>query len=167
MNDAENFCSPCGLCCDGTLIGFVQLDRVEVPRLREVMDIEEVNGNGVFLHPCKKYCGGCTIYSERPKQCGLFKCGLLKSLEQKKMDLDSAIEIINEVRQKKAAIEKKVAKLQFELKSQSFNFKMIELKTLLQKKKPESSLTQAHLELMSDINQLDNLLLKKFDVSFY
>lgn len=165
MNDSSNLCLSCGLCCDGTLIGFVQLDSDEIPAVKEVMDIEEANGQGFFLHPCNKYCDGCTIYSKRPKQCALFKCGLLKSVEQKELDFDSAIETISVVKQKKDAIEQKLAALPFELKSGSFYFQMVELKKLLQKIKSESSLTQSHLALISDLEQMDSLLLEKFDVS--
>jgi Fe-S-cluster containining protein len=166
MSDPLNICLSCGLCCDGTLIGFVKLDSEELPGMREVMDIEDENGNGFFLQPCNSYCDGCTIYSKRPKQCASFKCELLKSFEQKELNFDSAIEIINVVKQKKIAIEKKVAILQIELQSQSFYFKMVELKKLLQKNKSESSLTQNHLELISDLEQLDSLISKNMGVSY-
>jgi Fe-S-cluster containining protein len=166
MNDSSNICLPCGLCCDGTLIGFVELDSEELPGMREVMDIEDENGNGFFLQPCSNYCDGCTIYSKRPKQCASFKCELLKSFEQKELNFDSAIEIINTVKLKKIAIEKKVEILQLELKSQSFYFKMVELKKLLQKNKSESPLTQNHLELISDLEQLDSLVSKNMGVSY-
>ncbi|MDA0193939.1 MAG: YkgJ family cysteine cluster protein [Bacteroidetes bacterium] len=167
MNDRLNICMSCGFCCDGTLIGYVQLDREELPVLRELMNIEDANGKEFFLQPCDNYCDGCSIYSKRPKQCANFKCGLLKSLEQKELDFDLAIEMINVVKQKKIAIEKKLATLQFELQSQSFHFKMVELKKLLQKNKSESSLTQNHIELISDLEQLDSLLSKKFGISLY
>lgn len=101
MNDSLNICLPCGFCCDGTLIGHVQLNNEELPALKELMDIEDEKDNGFFLQPCSNYCDGCTIYSKRPKQCGNFECGLLKSFEQKELDFDSIIEIINEVKQKR------------------------------------------------------------------
>ncbi len=163
MNDSENICLSCGLCCDGTLIGFVQLDREELPELRKLMDIEEVNDKGFFLHPCSSYCDGCTIYSKRPKQCASFECGLLKSLEKKELAFDTAIEVINVVKQKKIVIEKKVARLPFKLQSQSFYFRIVELKKWLRKNQFES--TENHKELISDLQQLDSLLLKRFGVS--
>lgn len=165
MSDSLNICLPCGFCCDGTLIGYVELNREELPVLRELMDIESANDKGFFLQPCSNYCDGCNIYSKRPKQCANFKCGLLKSFEQKELDFDSAIEIINEVKQKRDTIEKKLDILQFELQSESFHFKMVELKKLLQKKKSESSLTQNHLELISDLEQLNSLISQKFGIS--
>lgn len=165
MSDALNICLPCGFCCDGTLIGYVQLDREEIPALSKLMEIEDSHDNGFFLQPCKNSCDGCTIYSKRPKQCANFKCGLLKSVEQKELNFDSALEIINVVKQKKIAIEKKLDLLPFELQSQSFHFKMAELKKVIRETKAESSSPQNHLELISDLEQLDVLLAQKFGVS--
>ncbi|SHG70609.1 Putative zinc-or iron-chelating domain-containing protein [Salegentibacter echinorum] len=165
MKDSSNICLSCGLCCDGTLIGFVQLENDELPRMKEVMDIIDDNGNGFFLNPCNKYCAGCTIYSERPKQCASFECKLLKNFEQKELNFDSAVEIVNAIKEKKSAIEKKVANLQLELKSPSFYFKMVELKKWLRKNK-ESSLTQDHLALILDLEQLDSLVARNMGVSY-
>jgi hypothetical protein len=162
MNDSSNICLSCGFCCDGTVIGFVQLDSEELPKMRGLMDIEEGNGNGFFLQPCNNFCDGCTIYSQRPKQCANFKCGLLKSVEQNEVDFDSAVEIIDVIKQKKIAIEEKLALMPFELQSQSFNFKMVELKKLLQKIKSEELLTPIHQDLIADLQQLEGLLLKNF-----
>lgn len=167
MSDSLNICLSCGLCCDGTLIGHVQLSSEEIPRLKGLMDIEDENNNGFFLQPCNKYCDGCSIYSQRPKQCADFNCGLLKSVEQKELDFDSATEVIKVVKQKKITIEKKLVKLNIELKSQSFYFKMVELKKLLQQTNSESSLTQNHIELISELEQLDILMSDKFDISLY
>jgi Fe-S-cluster containining protein len=166
MSNLLNICLPCGACCDGTLVGFVELDSEEVPRLKEIMEIESDEDKGFFLQPCKKYCDGCTVYSKRPKQCGLFECGLLKSVEQKELDYNDAIDIITKVKQKRSVIEKQIAQLDFKLKSQSFHFKMTELKNKLKKKK-EAYLTQNQLELISDMEQLDRLLSNKFGVTLY
>lgn len=168
MSESSNICLSCGFCCDGTAIGFVQIDREELSVSRELMDIEEVNGKGFFLQPCDKLgCDGCSIYSQRPKQCASFKCRLLESLEQKELDFDSAIEVINLVKREKIAIEKKLETLQFELQSQSFYFKVLELKKLLQKNKSELSLTQNLRELISDLKKLDMLMSKKIGLSLY
>lgn len=167
MSDLLNICLPCGICCNGTLIGFVQLDREELPALSAIMDLEDENDKGFFLQPCNSFSDRCDIYSKRPKECAKFKCGFLKSVEQKELDFDTAIEIIDSVKQKKKAIEKRLDLLQIELKSQSFHFKMAELKILLQKKKSESALSPNYLELISDLEQLDRLLSERFGVSLY
>ncbi|MFB9865660.1 YkgJ family cysteine cluster protein [Rufibacter immobilis] len=167
MNDSTNICLSCGFCCDGTVVGFVQLGREELPGLRESMDIENANGEGFFLQPCSNYCGGCTIYSKRPRQCANFECALLESLGQKRLDYDSAVKIVDVVRQKKIAIEGMLALLPFELQSQSFYFKMVELKKLLRRNEPELSLVPNHLDLLSDLDQLDRVLSKEFGASIF
>ncbi|WP_062543059.1 YkgJ family cysteine cluster protein [Rufibacter tibetensis] len=167
MSDASNLCLSCGLCCEGTVIGFVQVGREELPLLRDLIDVENTTGDGFFLQPCKKYCDGCTIYARRPKQCAKFECGLLKSLDQKKLSFDSAIEVVKEVKQLKTTIESKIALLQIELHSQSFYFQMIELNKLLQKNTSELAFTQDQLNLIADLKQLDSLLLKEFGDSMF
>lgn len=168
MNESLNICLPCGICCNGTMIGFVQLEAEELPVMRELMDITETNGEGFFLEPCKKLStDGCTIYSQRPKHCDNFNCKLLKSLQQKEIEFDSAMEIINEVKQKRLSIEKQLAKLDFELQYPSFHFKILELKKMMRKNKSESSITQNHPQLISEIEELDNLLSKSFGVSLF
>lgn len=165
MSDSENICLSCGCCCDGTVIGFVQLDSEELPVVRELTNIEEANGKGFILQPCVSYCDGCTIYAKRPKQCAIFKCGLLKSVEQNELDFDSAVEMIKVVNQKRIAIEKKLTTLKLELRSQSFYFKMVELRKLLLKNQSESSLALDHAELLSDIRHFDSLLSKSFGLT--
>ena len=167
MSDSLNICLSCGFCCDGTVIGFVQLDQEEVATVRNLMPIEEEHGNGFFLQPCASFCDGCTIYSKRPRQCASFKCSLLESVEQKKLDFDKAVEIIQVIKEKKLLIEKKLESLNFELQSPSFYFKMLELKKLLDKSRSVSHLPIKHLELMSDLHQLDRLLSKNMGVSLY
>jgi len=167
MSDSTNICLECGICCTGTLIGFVELQREELPRLREFMDIEEAHGNGFFLQPCNKYCDGCTVYSKRPKQCASFKCGLLKSVEQKELDFNTAVEIVNLAKEKRIAIEKNLETLQIELRSPSFYFKMVELKKWFLKNKEDSSQNQNYLELKTDLQQLDDLISNEFGVSVY
>jgi Fe-S-cluster containining protein len=167
MSDSSNICLSCGLCCDGTLIGFVELSREEIPALKKVMDIKDENGHGFFLQPCSSFCDGCTVYSERPRHCASFKCELLKSVEQKNLEFDLAVETISIVKQKKISIENTLAELKLELKSKSFYFKMVELKNLLQKKKAESSLNQNQFALISDLNQLNELLSSKFGAALF
>ncbi|MEQ8469595.1 MAG: YkgJ family cysteine cluster protein [Marinoscillum sp.] len=164
----ENICLSCGFCCDGTVIGVVRLNREEVSISKELMDIEEVNGEGFFLQPCDKLsCNGCTIYPQRPKQCASFNCGLLGALNQKKIDFDSAIEVIDLVKRKKAVITEKLETLHFELKSPSFHFKMIELKKIMLKNQSEISSTQDLSELISEIKKLDMLMSKEFGLSLF
>ena len=165
MSDSSNICLSCGLCCDGTLIGFVHLDKEELPELRKIKDIEESNGTGFFLNPCNSLgCDGCTIYAQRPKKCDEFNCQLLGSIDQKETSFDSALELIRTVKLKKASIEKKIETLGLELRSQSFHFKILELQKLLNSNEAESS-TQNNKALIAEIDILDELILENFGVT--
>jgi len=165
MSESLNICLSCGFCCNGTTIGFVMLDSEELSEIRALMDIEEEDEKGFILQPCNSFgCNGCNIYAQRPKHCDEYRCEILKSVENKELDFDAATKVINAVGQKKVAIEKHLATLDFELKSRSFYFKVLELKKLLCK--DELSLSQSHKELMSDIEEMDKLLSKYFGISF-
>ena len=167
MSDPTNICLSCGLCCDGTLIGFVQLESEELSPLRKLMEIEQTGENGMFFLPCNELgCNGCNIYSQRPKACRNFECGVLKSVEKKELTFDKATEVIDVVKQKKIAIEKQVATLQIELQSKSFHFKMLELKKLFRKDKSELFLSESHQELKLKLSELEKLLSKSFGVAF-
>ena len=167
MSDPTNICLSCGLCCDGTLIGFVQLESEELSPVRKLMEIEQTGENGMFFLPCNELgCNGCNIYSQRPKACRNFECGVLKSVEKKELSFDNATDVIDVVKQKKIAIEKHVATLQIELQSKSFHFKMLELKKLLRKDKSELTLSKNHQELKLELEELEKLLSKSFGVSF-
>ncbi len=169
MSDSTNLCLSCLQCCNGTLIGFVQLESDEIKKLNGLLAIEEDhNGAGVFLQPCNKLCAdGCAIYEQRPKQCRSFNCGLLNSVEQKEIDFESAVEVINLVKQKRIGIEKKLEQLSIELKSESFYFKMVELKKVLKRMESEAPLTPNHLALATDLKQLGSILPSKFGISAF
>lgn len=167
MSDSSNLCLSCLLCCDGTLIGFVQLEKEEIPALKNVLEIEEDSkGDGVFLQACNNLCAdGCTIYDDRPKQCRSFNCKLLKSVEDYEIAFDSAADVILVVKQKKDAIEKQIAQLCIELKSPSFYFKMVELKKLLKKLPHQETKTPKYQKLMVDLEKLDSLQSKTFGIT--
>ncbi len=168
MSESLNICLSCGLCCDGVLIGFVQLDKEELSVMRTLKDIEAFENSGLFFQPCSNLdADGCNIYSQRPRQCDLFKCEILKSIENKELDFDSALEIINLVKQKKLNIEKQFASLPFRLQSQSFYFKIVEIHNFMQKNNGESTLQQTHGSLLSEIDELNTLVSKSFGISFY
>ncbi|MBN1116284.1 MAG: YkgJ family cysteine cluster protein [Bacteroidales bacterium] len=158
----------CGLCCDGSLIGFVELGGEELSRLRVLMDIEEFDMSGFFFLPCKNLsCNGCKIYPQRPKQCDNFNCEMLKSIENKKLNFAEAIETINVIKKKRIAIEEKFDLLPFKLESPSFYFKVLELKKLLQEDWSDICKTQIVVKLLFDLDELNKLTLKSFGISYF
>jgi len=168
MSDSENICLACGLCCDGTLIGFVQLEREELPRLKKLMEIEEIQDDGVILHPCNSFCERCTIYDERPKQCISFNCQLLKAVEQKEVPFKTATDIIAKVKEMKTSVQTKIKQEnQIKLKSESFYFQMVELKNVFNKLEATSSLTASQSLLAAEYEELNLLITENFGISLY
>jgi Fe-S-cluster containining protein len=167
MTKSEHLCLSCGLCCDGTLIGFVELSKKEIPAIKNIMEVEELYGNGIFLHPCKKYCNGCTVYEHRPENCAKFKCGLLKAHEQNEINFKNASIIINDVKVLKNSIEIKINDLKIKLKSPSFYFKMVELNKILIKKQLDKRISIPEIDLKQVMDKLENILLDNFKISMY
>jgi Fe-S-cluster containining protein len=167
MSKSSNICLSCGICCNGTLLGFVQLESEERSRLRKLMEIEEVGEKGFFFQPCSRLgCNGCTIYTDRPRKCGEFQCKMLKSYDKKELDFDSAISVINLVKQKRITIEKHLTSLLVKLQSLSFYFKILEFKNLLRQDKFRFSLSEKHENLLSEIQELDQLAGQYFGISY-
>ena len=69
------------------------------------------------------------------------------------------------MKQQKIVLENNVTLLNIKLQSQSFYFKMVELKKLLQKSKSDTILSQTHQDLFLDLEQLENLLESNFDLT--
>ena len=152
------------LCCNGTTIGFVQLEKKELLRVREILEIEEEEGNGLILQPCKKLgCNGCTIYNERPKQCVKFECKLLLSIKDKLITAQSAILIVEEVKKKKKIIERMIQKEKINLTSKSFYFKAFELrKSMLKNSHP----TDGFKIIINKLEELNLIVTNNFGISF-
>ena len=80
----DTLCTRCGLCCDGSLFGDVELvGPGEATRL-EIMGLEiddnQADGD-LLLQPCAALQGRrCGIYAHRPKCCRSFECRLLEDV---------------------------------------------------------------------------------------
>jgi hypothetical protein len=85
-------CTQCGLCCTGALHNAAVLDPDEIAAARAlnlpVLDTEKPK----FALPCPRLDGTlCTIYGNRPRVCGRYKCQLLQDLEAGAVGLDDAL----------------------------------------------------------------------------
>lgn len=72
----SDLCLACGLCCDGSLFGYVPLqDRERAMASRRGLRVL-ASGNG-FEQPCSAHhAGACAVYAERPRACRAFECKL-------------------------------------------------------------------------------------------
>ena len=79
----DTLCTRCGLCCDGTLLGDVELTGpAEAARLELLgLDVDTDDADTELLSlPCAALCGTrCGIYLQRPQSCRTFECRLLQN----------------------------------------------------------------------------------------
>ncbi len=165
MKDLSAVCLSCGLCCDGTLIGFVQLDEEEISRVRDLMPIEESHGQGFFVHPCSQLCGtSCQVYADRPKQCAAFQCGLLKKVSSGEQDKTSAISSIEAVKVLRMELNALFDEWALPLQSKSFYFSLLEVEKILQKRALEGESTAQEKLFFQRLKKFEALISEGFEL---
>jgi len=77
-------CQSCGMCCDGSLFGWVRLEPAEVEAARK-RGLPVLDGAKGFEQPCPALVPAegtddarrkCSVYAERPGACRRFECRL-------------------------------------------------------------------------------------------
>jgi hypothetical protein len=79
----SQLCPACGLCCNGTLFGDVELQSGDQPGELTALGlvIERRGGKSRFPQPCSCFDGKlCRIYDDRPGRCRTFECRLLQQV---------------------------------------------------------------------------------------
>lgn len=91
----DTLCTRCGLCCDGTLLGDVELSGpAEAARLELLgLDVDTDDGDADVLPlPCAALRGTCcSIYPQRPRSCRAFECRLLQNAQRGAVSVDDAL----------------------------------------------------------------------------
>jgi Fe-S-cluster containining protein len=100
----SQLCPNCGLCCDSTLFRDAELQRGDnAKRLAGLgLSLEKKGRNKLaFAQPCACFDGKfCGIYSERPKRCRTFECGLLKRVQADELAVNAALKKISEAKKR-------------------------------------------------------------------
>jgi hypothetical protein len=107
-------CPQCGLCCNGVLFGDVELQRGDDAKLLGKLGVEffRKGRKTAFSQPCDCLVNGlCRIYTDRPKRCATFDCGLLKRVEGGKTSPATALKKIAEAKRRADAVLKLVRQL--------------------------------------------------------
>ncbi len=88
----SELCTRCGLCCTGALHNAAKLDEDEISAATALgLPILERAKPG-FALPCPRLAGTvCTIYGNRPRVCGRYRCGLLQQLEAGEVNFKAAL----------------------------------------------------------------------------
>ena len=97
MNSIEHLCPNCGLCCNGVLFADVELQKGDnAGRLIDLgMALKKKGMKRAFAQPCHCFDGRlCRIYTDRPKRCATFECGLLKRVQSGEMPAPAALKRI-------------------------------------------------------------------------
>ena len=98
----DTLCTRCGLCCDGTLLGDVELTGpAEAARLELLgLDVDGDDADTELLAlPCAALRGTrCSIYAQRPRCCRTFECRLLQNAERGTVSVERALDQIAEAR---------------------------------------------------------------------
>jgi Fe-S-cluster containining protein len=91
----DQLCTRCGLCCDGTFFGDVELHgRAESTRLLALgLPVDDGDGDADVLPlPCAALRGTrCSVYAHRPSTCRQFECGLLQRVRRGEVAVARAV----------------------------------------------------------------------------
>jgi Fe-S-cluster containining protein len=111
--DLETLCQSCGLCCDGSLFGRVDLEPAEVLRARR-NHLHVIGSGKAFEQPCaalRAIAAGaderrtCSIYGERPLACRRFTCRLHDRHRREGGPLEPRLAAVRRVRELLAGLE--------------------------------------------------------------
>lgn len=101
MTPAQDLCTTCGLCCDGSLFKKASVQSGEEDRVRAVGLVVSASdaGKSSFPQPCRHFCNRqCGIYDTRPPVCVTYRCALLLKLDRGEVALPEALATVAHVR---------------------------------------------------------------------
>jgi hypothetical protein len=109
--DLETLCQACGLCCDGSLFGRVDLEPDEVDAARR-RRLRVLSSEESFEQPCAALAitasgvgRRCSIYEERPLSCRRFACRLYDRHRREGGPIEPRLEVVRRVRLLAASLE--------------------------------------------------------------
>lgn len=112
----DTLCTRCGLCCDGTLFGDVELrGRREATRLAALgLDVDSDDADVELLAlPCRGLQGTrCGVYAHRPQCCRTFECRLLQQAQRGEVTSTDALARIAAAKARVARVRTLLARLE-------------------------------------------------------
>jgi Fe-S-cluster containining protein len=105
VNPSEKLCLACGLCCDGTLFDLVKLEGGDDAAKLKALGLPVTVSRGKtpiarFPQPCSALCEDrtCRVYADRPWQCRVFECGVLKNAKAGRVTFAAALRLVQKSR---------------------------------------------------------------------
>ena len=118
VEEAEDLCISCGMCCDGTLFDLVKLEKGDDAQKLKALGLPVSISRGKvpvarFPQPCAALCADrtCRVYSDRPWQCRVFECGVLKDAKAGRISFAAAFKLVRQARRRVEKIRKLLAEL--------------------------------------------------------
>ena len=107
--NGSDLCLSCGLCCTGLLHDRAVLLPAEFTLANQIgLTILARAGDDTptFRLPCPCFQQGrCSTYTKRPGACGRYRCDLLQAFEAQTIDLNNALELVEQAKTLIAEIE--------------------------------------------------------------
>ena len=107
MESAEELCLACGLCCDGSLFDTVKLEAGDDAKKLKALGLpisvtRAQTPLARFPQPCVALCADrtCRVYANRPVQCRIFECGVLKEARAGRIGIPTALRSIKQARRR-------------------------------------------------------------------
>jgi uncharacterized protein len=107
-------CPNCGLCCNGVLFADVELRKSDNAKLLANLglSLKKKGRKQAFAQPCVCFDGKfCGIYAERPVRCRTFECGLLKRVQVGELDVNAALRMIAQTKNRVEKVRRLLLKL--------------------------------------------------------
>jgi hypothetical protein len=107
VNQGEQLCLACGLCCDGTLFDLVKLEASDDASKLKALGLPVKVSRGAtpiarFPQPCAALCKDrtCRLYADRPWQCRVFECGVFKDAKAGRITFAAALRLVKQARRR-------------------------------------------------------------------
>ena len=107
VEPAEDLCLSCGMCCDGTLFDLVKLEAADNAQKLKSLGLPITVSRGKvavarFPQPCAALCvdRSCRVYPDRPQQCRVFECGVLKDAKATRITFSAALKLVKKARRR-------------------------------------------------------------------
>lgn len=112
----DTLCTRCGMCCNGALLGDVELtgpaEAASLELLGLAVDDDEI-GAEVLPLPCAALCGTrCSIYPHRPTSCRQFECRLLRDAQAGVITVEQSLVTIRRAKAQVRRVERLLAGLE-------------------------------------------------------
>jgi hypothetical protein len=118
VEPGEELCLACGLCCDGTLFDLVKLEPNDDVRKLKMLGLPVTLSRGKaavarFPQPCAALCADrtCRVYPDRPTQCRVFECGVLKDAKAGRITFAAALRLVRQTRRRSEKVRRLLREL--------------------------------------------------------